>query len=466
MTPPIIRASRIPCIQTPLSKMATCTGKGGYDYDFVTAPPKSLECPVCLMTFRDPHVISCCGNEFCQLCIERVQRDGKPCPLCNELNFTTFLHKKLVREVNGLVVRCPQKELGCEWEGELGQVEQHLNPGAGLSSSSGCGYLMVECSFQCGAHLQRRMVGEHEMECCPKRPIEMQVASLMRKFEVITTENKMLKQELVEVKEEMSEVKEMNIYLIKAHENMQKAYGDLQKKQNAISVKIDEETARQKQELIELKEANEQIKQKLQEELNEVKRQNKHIHKANEEVHMVFDELKKKQVAMELDFGVKCASLQTHTTALPVPPFYFTIMNVYQYLKNNLLYYRSDPFYSHPGGYKMAVTICLKSSEGTHLFLGVGLQRGEFDDQLRWPFKGEVTVQVYNRTTEKWSNEETIVLSKEECGMKFVRRCVDVQSCGSRGYNDFLSLSELQDNYITKNGRITTFRVTKVVLLQ
>ena len=60
--------------------------------------PKSLECPVCLMTFRDPHVISCCGNEFCQVCIERVHRDGKPCPLCNEPNFTTMLHKKLVRE--------------------------------------------------------------------------------------------------------------------------------------------------------------------------------------------------------------------------------------------------------------------------------------------------------------------------------------------------------------------------------
>ena len=38
-------------------------------------------------------------------------------------------------------------QIGCE----PGQVEQHLNPGAGLSSSSGCGYVMVECSFQCGA---------------------------------------------------------------------------------------------------------------------------------------------------------------------------------------------------------------------------------------------------------------------------------------------------------------------------
>ena len=403
--------------------------KGGYDYDFVTAPPKSLECPVCLMTFRDPHVISCCGNEFCQLCIERVQRDGKPCPLCNELNFTTFLHKKLVREVNGLVVRCPQKELGCEWEGELGQVEQHLNPGVGLSSSSGCGYVIVTCCFQCGAHLQRRMVGEHEMESCPKRPIEMQVASLMRKFEVITAENKMLKQELTEVKEEMSEVKETH-----------------------------------KQELDAIKKTN----QELQEELNQVKKKNEHLHKANESIQMFCDELKKKQDAIKVDVGeqkLKCVSLQTHTTPLPVPPFYFKLLNVEHHQKNNLCY-RSDLFYSHPGGYKMAMSINPNSSgdlyKGNYLFLGVSIHRGEFDDQLRWPFNGKVTVQVYNHTTEMWSNEKTIVLNKEECGMEYVQRCcLDVQSNRSWGYFNFLSHSELQKHYIDVYSN-AFFRVVKV----
>ena len=88
------------------------TSKGGYDYEFVSPPDKSLECPVCFLTLREPHMISCCGNEFCQRCIDRIQRDGKPCPLCNEPNFTTMLNKKLVREVNALVIRCPQKEPG------------------------------------------------------------------------------------------------------------------------------------------------------------------------------------------------------------------------------------------------------------------------------------------------------------------------------------------------------------------
>ena len=420
--------------------------KVGYDYDFVTAPPKSLECPVCLMTFRDPHVISCCGNEFCQLCIERVQIDGKPCPLCNELNFTTFLHKKLVREVNALVVRCPQKELGCEWEGELGQVEQHLNPGAGLSSSSGCGYVMVECRFQCGAHLQRRMVEEHEMESCPKRPIEMQVASLMRKFEVITAENKMLKQELSEMKEEMIEVKQTS--------------------------------QKQQEELIEVKEANEQVKEsnrKQQEELSEVKlelsevkKKNEHLQNDIENVQKSYDQLERKQDAIKADIDEKCVYLQTHTTPLPVPPFYFTVPNFEQYLQNNLAY-KSVAFYSHPCGYKMYVSIFPNSTgsySGTHLHLCVNIQRGEFDDQLQWPFKGEVTIQVYNRTTEKWSNEKTIVLTKEECRMEHVQRCVGVSSNMGWGYTNFLSHSELKKHYMTdtQNFCIIKFRVTQVKL--
>ena len=96
------------------------TSKGGFDCGFVAAPPKSLECPVCLLTVRDSHVLSCGGNQFCQPCIQRIQNDSKPCPLSHEPNFATFLHKGDMRKVNSFMVHCPQKEIGCDWEGELG----------------------------------------------------------------------------------------------------------------------------------------------------------------------------------------------------------------------------------------------------------------------------------------------------------------------------------------------------------
>ena len=401
------------------------TSKGGYGYEFATPPHKSLECPVCLLTLRDPHMISCCGNEFCQRCIERVQRDGKPCPLCNEPNFTTFLNKKLVREVNALVVRCPQKEQGCEWEGELGQLQSHLiNPGAEATTSKGCGFVTVECSYQCGAHLQLPLSSRtREREICPKRPIEMQIASLMRKFETITVENLQLRQELEKVQEVHKKV---------------------------------------------LKEELDQMKQ----ELSEVKKKNDHLQKANEDMQKMCDKLKKGQNAVRADideqknvFEKKCALLQTHTMPLPVPPFFFSMPNFNQYpLSDYDPVYHSEPFYSHPGGYKMVAAVYPNGSgqrKGTHMGIYVGIIRGEFDDQLRWPFDGSITVQVYNNTTEQWSNERTIVMNERECGLENVKRPVDLLAHGSRGYYDFLSLTELKNDYMIRKN-VVRFRITKV----
>ena len=346
--------------------------KGGYDNEFVSPPPKSLECPVCLLTLGDPHVISCCGNEFCQLCIERVQRDGNPCPLCNELKFTTFLHKKLVREVNALVVRCPQKEQGCEWEGELGQLQDHLNPGAGVSPSKGCAYVLVSCTYQCGAHLQRKLLREHEIEKCPKRPTEMLVTSMMRKMEDITAENKLLRQELCVI-------------------------------QDAHKKEIKEIKSNHEEELSELKQANEVQQQEMRSLMDEMKRTHQKMY---DSLRAYVDEQSKVQKRKLVALEEECASLRTHTTPLPLPPFYILMKNVDHYLKSNNQY-TSEPFYSHPGGYKMVVVAYPNSSPSTHLSVGITILRGEFDDQLKWPFNGEVTIQA--------SRE---MVCKADCGVK------------------------------------------------
>jgi chromosome segregation ATPase len=95
------------------------------------------------------------------------------------------------------------------------------------------------------------------MEACPKRPIEMQVVSLMKKFEAVMTENRILKQELneglEEVKQELSdlkqahyrqteelrEAKEENKFLQRANENLQREFGALKVKQKQIEVNVD-----------------------------------------------------------------------------------------------------------------------------------------------------------------------------------------------------------------------------------
>ena len=79
----------------------------------------------------------------------------------------------------------------------------------------------VECAYRCGAQLQRQLIQEHEMEVCPKRPIEMQVASLMKKFEAVEVKNQALEQELgrlqVVHQQDLDEVKQKLDNLKRAH---------------------------------------------------------------------------------------------------------------------------------------------------------------------------------------------------------------------------------------------------------
>ncbi len=186
--------------------------KGGYDYEFVETPEQCLECSICLLTLRDPHVSSCCGNHFCRPCIGRVQDNKNPCPLCNETEFTTLLHKGVKRMVNSLIIYCQWKRLGCEWQGELGQLFEHLEPKDG--STNGCGLVMIECSNKCGVMVERRTLTQHQNEICTRRPIEVQMASLATKIEQrITIVEKRLETELKEkqvMQEKLTVLEEQN----------------------------------------------------------------------------------------------------------------------------------------------------------------------------------------------------------------------------------------------------------------
>lgn len=81
-----------------------------------------------------------------------------------------------------------------------------------------------------------------------------------------------------------------------------------------------------------------------------------------------------------------------------VPPFYFTLDNFDHYKKNSLKWY-SAPFYSHCFGYKMCIGVDAGGhtvGEGTHVSLLVYLLPGEYDGNLKWPFRGTVRIQILN----------------------------------------------------------------------
>ena len=71
---------------------------------------------------------------------------------------------------------------------------------------------------------------------------------------------------------------------------------------------------------------------------------------------------------------------------------------LYFYHKRQGKAWYSPPFYSEPGGYKFCLRIdpngMLEGKE-SHLLVWVYIMRGRFDESLKWPFTGKVTVQLY-----------------------------------------------------------------------
>ena len=147
---------------------------GGYDCDFVETPPKSLECIMCMLPFREPHVLSCCGLKACESCLVRLKAEKHPCPKCRQ-KFVTMLEKEVQRAVLDLRVYCSRKKEGCEWTGEVRDLETHTR--------SECGCLMTACRYNCGGRFQRRVIEKHEIEECPRCPPQAKGVNMMRLLE-------------------------------------------------------------------------------------------------------------------------------------------------------------------------------------------------------------------------------------------------------------------------------------------
>ena len=151
-------------------------GSGGYDYEFVSEPPDELKCSVCLLALRDPSLTSCCGKHFCQSCISRIKNEGKPCPLCQEKDYQLMLDKSIIRRVRELKIKCPNSGRGCEWAGELGSIERHLDVS--------CGFVEVTCDYCKSEDILRNSLADHK-KVCPARPYRCEYCGFRDKWQSI-----------------------------------------------------------------------------------------------------------------------------------------------------------------------------------------------------------------------------------------------------------------------------------------
>ena len=244
---------------------------GGYDADFVEEVPKRLECPVCLLAYREPYLLNCCGRKVCSSCLRSigVQR----CPLCRE-EFQSMSDPELSKEVLQLKVYCSKKSEGCKWTGELGQLQEHVGEGGN------CEYLPVACPNGCGQMVPRKLIDEHSLEECSKKPAGGADFTLLKKV---------YKAQLEEVKAEMKSMLFTQVDAMK--ENMV----DEQKK-------IEENIA----------EKNESAKAEMQEQKNELLTQVDTMKEKVSVLENTVDEQKSKIIALEENIAEKQKELDIY----------------------------------------------------------------------------------------------------------------------------------------------------------
>lgn len=335
------------------------------DIIFATPIPHEIEvfCNVCLDLMLDPQLTSCCGHHFCLKCLREVQRRSSVCPMCKELKFNAVLNKNLQRTIFNFRIYCPRKGNGCPWEGEVKGLKEHLLEG---EREGECPYVRVACANECGLRVERCRLKEHENEICVKRPI-FDPMDVSRQLQKALSQNDSLSVQLNE--------------LMQISTGSMKHIATLEQQ---LSVALAE---------IRLLKSRIAVLESSERSLSGTPT----LHQAEAPVAM-------------LPPGTCLAiSNPSMEPSLRVVPYEFTFGNYARRCENPELWF-CRPFYSHPCGYKLCIRVApqgLGNGEGSHVSIHSYLMRGEYDDTLRWPFRGDITIQLLNQLGEECHHEQT-----------------------------------------------------------
>jgi TNF receptor-associated factor 4 len=200
------------------------------------------------------------------------------------------------------------------------------------------------------------------------------------------------------------------------------------------------------------KENLEQRMTKLEIKVNELSVENRKLGMQNRELEK---ELKLKQAAVvQSDQPVSKQPPTTFVTGTYKPQGAEFIMTDFEEYRTDGDQWYSPPFYIHPNGYKMCLNVCPNGSgsgKGTHLSVYVHLMRGEFDDQLKWPYRGEVTVKLVNQEEDKDHVVKTVHFTTSLSDNSCNRVIAGDRASGGPGYSRFLSLIRLRPKYLKNN---------------
>ena len=432
---PQISCDLINRLNKVVTTMAASSTPQGYQCEFIDLVPEELYCKQCSLVARALVIISCCGESYCRTCIDTVQQDGHPCPSCAEHSFTTLKHVKNQKKIAKLQINCTMKEKGCGWSGPLEYLEAHLDPDQG-----DCQYIDVDCPLKCDEKIEKRNIDHHTANKCVKRDHVCPYCSFKATYEIVRDthwpectyyplvcpnhcgvtcerckmEDHMKICPLEEVECEFSYAGCKERFRREEWEEHMKDNSMKHLSMVAIAAVKDRQEFQRKIEEQE-KKLKEQEK-KLEEQEKKLEEQEKKLEEQEKKYKEDLEVLKRKS-------DKQSETIRFMENYLRIKPYEFTMENFsVEKRKNKVNDWKSPPMYTHVGGYKFCIGIDANGdgdTRGNSVNVEVCSMKGEFDDQLKWPFKGKFTIQLINHYPSGKNMEVTQTMSWDRTDKKF-----------------------------------------------
>ena len=163
-------------------------------------------------------------------------------------------------------------------------------------------------------------------------------------------------------------------------------------------------------------------------------------------VRMLRKDIKKHQenddkVHLHLSLQTVCELKEQHKTLSQGEALVFKLSGYASKKENNEIF-KSIPFYTSPGGYKMCIRVDANGcgdGKGTHVSVFTTLLEGRYDDQLHRPFMGTVTYQLLNQLADDKHHSSVVIYNADN----------DMQVGSSMGDDKFLPHSSLSHDPAT-----------------
>ena len=318
-------------------------------------------------------------------------------------------------EIKALKVKCNNYRNGCAWVGELQSLDDHL--------TTWCGYVLLRCTNKCmenkkEVRMLRRDLDHHLKSKCPNRMYQCPHCKVTGRYCDITTThldtcpkvnvlcpNTDCKASVPRCKlaDHQSKCQYEAVSCKYAEIGCQKrpSYRSLQRHENddMAHLHLVIETVHEQQQKMKTMKTEALLKH------NTTQKQLKAL-KAEQNL------LKEKQQVLAEEQKTMADSVTVPQTG----PCVFKMPEYHRHKSSKQGWY-SPPFYTSPGGYKMCVRVDANGNAAgglnSHVSVFSYFMRGKNDDNLPWPFIGEVKFTLLNQLADKNHHTNTLTYCQD-----------------------------------------------------